>query len=302
MNVESQNPLGGHDAPLSPPPAVSTPVPGPTPPSSGSGAKAASIAIAVFGGIALLGTGGTAALAATSDLTRVDEVQTMGVDGIEGIDLDVGASQVTVRFGDIDEATLEITGTNDRDWRLERDEDDLVVHSPDRGFGWWFGDGLFSGGWLDDERVVLTLPEQLNNGQLDAELTLGAGSLDVDGDFDSLDVEVGAGALSVTGSAVSVDAVISAGRADLDLHNVQEVDLTVAAGRLEAAFTGTAPSETTLDVSAGSLELTLPDEQYNLQQDVSAGSLENDLQTSSASRNTITVSLSAGSAVLRPGR
>lgn len=314
MNAESQNPQGGHDAPLTPPPAASVPsVPsgpsapvatadgsGSTPTSTGSGAKAGAVAIAVFGGIALLGTGGTAAFAATSELTRSDTVQTAGVDGIDGLSLEIGASDVTVEFGDVDEATLEITGGRDNDWRLERDEDELVVRSPDRGFGWWFG-GAFGDGWFGGETVVLTLPERLNDGRLDADVSLGAGSLDVDGAFDSLDVEVGAGALSVTGSASSVDAEINAGRADLELDGVQEADLTISAGRLEAAFTGSAPSEIVLDVSAGSLLLTLPDEQYDVQQDVSAGSLDNNLETSSSSRNTISVNLSAGSAVLRPG-
>ncbi|WP_200880966.1 DUF4097 family beta strand repeat-containing protein [Microbacterium profundi] len=331
MNAESENNQGGHDVPLSPPPAEQAPLtnaaapggpapggaapggpapggPAPGAPASassaqgpqtprGSGARAGAIAIAVFGGVALLATGGTAAVAAVNDASApVDSRQQMDASGITGIDLDVGGAAVRVEFGDVEQAQLELSGSGDDRWSLSRDGDELVVNSPEMNFGWWFGD------WFnDDQSVVLTLPDELRSERLDADVSLGAGSLDVQGDFGDIDVEVGAGALFITGSADTIEADLSAGRAEFELADVSTADFSISAGRLEAELTGTAPRDVQVDVSAGSLELTLPDEEYDVRQDVSAGSLDNGLQTSSNARNSIVVSVSAGSAVLRPG-
>lgn len=309
MNAETPNNQGGHDVPLSPPPAEQTPpaidaaqtaqapnAPGPETP-HGSGARAAAIAIAVFGGIALLATGGTAAVAAVNDAsTPVDSHQQLDASGVTGIDLDVGGAEVRVEFGDVDQAQLEVSGSGDDRWHLSRDGDELVVNSPEMNFGWWFGD------WFnDDQTVVLTLPDDLRGEGLNADISLGAGSLDVKGDFGDIDVEVGAGALFITGSAETIEADLSAGRAEFELADVSTVDFSISAGRLEAELTGTAPSEVQFEVSAGSLELTLPDEEYDVRQEVSAGSLDNRLQTSPNARNSVVASVSAGSAVLRPG-
>ncbi|HCS60721.1 MAG TPA: hypothetical protein DIW46_04865 [Microbacterium sp.] len=318
-------PQGGHDVPLTPPPAPSvasdapayhptpayhaTPAPQPEPSrsSSGSGARAGAIAIAAFGGIALLGAGGTAAFAAVHDVAAsaapgvTDDVQSVNASGIDALDVDVAASDVTVQFGDVDEATLEVTGTADnRKWRLERDEDELVLSNDRNAFGWldgdWFGD------WFDNEEtVVLTLPESLNDARLDADFSLSAGRLDIEGLFGEVDIDMGAGGLSMKGSATSVETDISAGRAQLDLSGVTEAALFLAAGDLEAKFTDTTPDLVTIDVSAGTLDLTVPDEVYNVSEDVSAGSVDNRVNQSDSSRNKIDVTVSAGSVILRAG-
>lgn len=311
MNAESQNNQGGHEVPLSPPPAASagapapdssgpaTPVRGNPAPETprGSGARAGAIAIAVFGGVALLATGGTAAVAAVNDMSAaVDSQQQLDASGITSIDLDLGGVDMQVEFADVEEAQLEVSGGSGDRWTLTRDEDELVVRSPETNFGWWFG------GWFDDgQSVLLTLPEELRGTGLDADISLGAGSLDVEGDFEDVDVEMGAGALFIAGSAEAIDLDLGAGRAELELADVSEADFTISAGRLVAELTGTAPREVQFDVSAGSLELTLPDEQYDVRQEVSAGSLDNGLQTSPNARNTIVASVSAGSADLRAG-
>ncbi|MGW8482684.1 hypothetical protein ACWGJP_06055 [Microbacterium sp. NPDC055903] len=291
---------GGHDVPLTPPPASAatpavTSAEAPAVPAQGSPARGPiGVVLAVIGGIALVISGTTAAFAAGGELMQRDSQTSLDVDGIRGLDLEVGASDVTVVFADVAEAELTVEGGRGNDWTMRREEDDLVVHSPDRFFGWWF-DGWFG----NDERVVLTLPESLQG--IDADLDLSAGSLDVTGEFGELDAVVGAGALFVSGSAESLDAQIDAGRAEIMLADVAEADLTVSAGRLTAELTGTTPREIVFDVSAGSLELVVPDDVYNVIEEVSAGSLRNDLETSSSASNSIRASVSAGSATLEPG-
>jgi hypothetical protein len=201
-----------------------------------------------------------------------------------------------VRFGDVAQAELEVTGSG-REWRLERDGDTLRLHSPNRWWGWG-GDWSWFGGWDSEENVDLVLPRELEG--IDADFTLNAGSLDVEGEFGELDAEVAAGSLWIDGVAQSVDADLSAGHAEITLDGVDEASFGVSAGEMIAALTGDAPREVGIDASAGSLELTLPDQPYRVTQDVSAGSLDNGLQTSSNARSTIAVELSAGSVELRP--
>ncbi|GAT74723.1 hypothetical protein MHM582_3231 [Microbacterium sp. HM58-2] len=313
MSTEDQTPdatgsHGGH-TPLTPPPATpATPpaasAPPATPPlpaeppaaSRIPGATAITVVTAVIGGIALLGSGATAAVAASGDLVRTDTVQTLDVTGITGLDLDVNASDVRIEFGDVSDAELAVTSGRGRTWTLERDDDELLVRSPDTRFGWWFGN------WFDDEEtVVLTLPEELQDGGLDASLTLNAGSLTVSGTFAELDVEVTAGDLTVDGAATVLDAQLSAGGADILLDGVKTADFGVSAGDLAVELTGTAPTDTTIDVSAGELDLTVPEGGYRVTQSVSAGTLDNELDQDSDSRRTIDVSVSAGTVTLRPG-
>lgn len=313
MTTSNDDPQGGQ-SPYTPPPASTPgaptsaepqPATPPQTPATGtgpsSGARAIMILTAIVGGIALLGSGATAAVAATGGLVassneRADSVQTEDVSGLQGVDLDVDAGNMRIEFGDVDEAELSVTNGRGSGWTLDRDGDDLIVRSPEFRFGWWFGS------WFgDEESAVLTLPQNLREAALDAELTLDAGSLDVIGDFGSLDITVNAGALDIEGAASSVSIDMSAGRADALLDGVGEADLIVAAGDLNVELTGRAPTQTTIDVSAGSLDLTVPDESYSIIQDVEAGSLDARVDQSASARHTIEVSLSAGSATIRPG-
>lgn len=265
-------------------------------PQENGGYKAVAIITAVIGGIALAGAGTTAAFGAVHSFGAAgDHADSVNAEGITELDVDGAASSVSIRFGDVDEAELAVTGSDDR-WRLERDGDELTLRNPDQWWGWG-GDWLWFGGDERDTHVELVLPRELSG--IDADFSLGAGSLEIEGDFGDVDAEVGAGALTMDGAATSIDVDVSAGRADLTLVDVDEADLTVSAGKLVVELADTAPRDVTIEVSAGSLELTLPDEAYNLSQNVSAGSLDNGLRTSNDSSRTIDAQVSAGSAVLR---
>lgn len=316
--TNEQNDFAGGHTPLTPPPASAPQSPGPEPsgsrpaetvgephgstpagPARSAGFTAITVVTAVIGGIALLGSGGTAAAAAAGTLmssSRPDSVQSVDVEGVESIDLDVDGSDMRVEFGDVDEAELTVTNGRGPGWTLERNGDELVVRSPEFRWGWWFGNWFGEG-----EVAVLTLPESLQDGGLDGDLTLDAGSLDVVGDFGDLGLDVSAGALDVEGSAESLDVDMSAGRADILLDGVGDAALGVSAGDLTVELTGTPPARTTIEVSAGSVDLTVPDVSYAITQDVSAGSLDATVDQSGGERRTIDVTLSAGSVNIRPG-
>lgn len=269
-----------------------------------AGVSAVAIGTAIVGGLALVSVGVGAAFATTgSILQRVespngDAVQLVDTAGVTELSVDANAGEFQIRFAEVREAELEVTGSNRQDWKLRRSGDELVVSSG----GSWLGGGFCLFGCnFGDEQVVLTLPRSLE-GELDADLSLGAGGLTAEGDFRDLDIEVTAGKAIATGSARSLSAELGAGRAEFRLDGVQEASFDVSAGKIVAELTGAAPREVELDVSAGSLELTIADVPYAVESQVSAGQLDNRLQTRPGSPNVIEASVSAGSVTLLPSR
>ena len=297
-------PLGSGPVPPAPgpvPPAPSTAprAGGPVPPASGptpSAGRVIAILVAALGALAAVVTIGSAAAATVGSANEETITRTLEVDGISALDVEASAGTIEVAFGDVDEAVLDITsGAARGDWTFEVDGDTLQVASPDRG---WF-DGPWFGQWMSGPtRATLTLPQALD-GELDARLQLAAGGLTATGDFGDLELDVSAGEMQVEGAAEALDAELSAGRAQLELADVRTVELRVSAGSMNAALTGDAPTDTTVDVSAGSLELTLPDDTYDVTVSEAAGSVDNDLDTSSSATKTVDVSISAGSVSLR---
>ncbi|MGO2931144.1 DUF4097 family beta strand repeat-containing protein [Microbacterium sp.] len=263
-----------------------------------SGFKTVAIITAVVGGIALIGSGTTAAFGAVNALGQgngSDQSDRVDVSGVTELIADVAASDVTIRFGDVDEAELQVSGSDGR-WTLERDGDELKLRSPDSWLSWG-GDWSWFGDWGREENVDLLLPQELAG--IDADLSLGAGALDVEGEFGEFEVDISAGSVHVNGSATALDAELNAGRAEFELADVDTASFGVSAGELVSTLTGSAPREVEVGVSAGSLTLALPDVPYDVTQDVSAGSVDNDLQTASNSRNSVRVDVSAGNVKLR---
>lgn len=284
------------------------PTPNPTPENSqrprSAGVTAVAIGTAIVGGLALASVGVGAAFATTGsilhevDSATGDALQPVDIAGITELSVDANAGDFQLRFADVSQAELEVAGSNWQDWRMQRSGDELVVRSG----GNWFGSGFCIFGCnFGDDQVVLTLPRSLA-GVLDADLKLGAGSLIAEGDFRDLDIDVSAGKAVATGSARSLSVELGAGRADFQLDGVQEAGFEVSAGKIVAELTGAAPREIDLDVSAGSLELTVADVPYAVEAEVSAGQLDNRLQTRPSSPNVIEASVSAGSVTLLPAR
>lgn len=278
-----------------PPPAPDLPSTPVAPPSEG--ARAVSIVAIVLGAIVLCGTVVSAVVGTVASASVHTSTRTVAVSGIDDVDVDAAAGVVRVEFADVDEAELEVTSSWGADrWRFERDDDSLVVASPDRG-GWfgWFG----WGGWFGDGSgdAVLRLPADLEG--VDADLSLSAGDLVADGTFGELDVTLGAGSFDIAGAAESLSADVSAGRGDIDLEDVREAELSVSAGSLDARLSGDRPGSVEVDVSAGSLQLTVPDGDYDVVSDVSAGGFDNRIGSTPGAANTIRVGVSAGDVVLR---
>jgi hypothetical protein len=277
------------------PPQQGAPTGQPTAPLPGGSSSPRIIAtvIGVVGALVIVGTLGSAAVSTAAAATTERSESSVDVAGVTALEAEIGAGDLRIEFADTDQARLDVsTSWGAERWTLERDGDTLRVASPDR---WWMG-------WSFGERseAVLTLPDTLRN--IDADLSLDAGELRVtDGDFAELDVDLGAGSVEVTGSADTVDATVTAGRADLELSDVREAELSVAAGEMDAVLTGAQPRSLSIDVSAGRLTATVPDGEYDITSEVSAGDFENGLGSSPGAGSTVEVTVSAGQAVLRAG-
>lgn len=274
------------------PPAPPHQAPPPVPPSGQPSPASRAIAIIaiVMGGLLVLGAIGWAVLTTVFTSNVRTSTATAAVAGVDELDVDVSAGSLRIEFADVADAELEVRSAFGADrWTLVRDGEELRVASPRFfGFGWFF-DGAGD--------AVLRLPLSIEG--LDADLELSAGDLRVSGEFTELSLGVSAGHADVSGSAQDVSVTLSAGRADLDLSDVREGDLEVSAGDIVGSFTGTQPRELSLDVSAGSLRLSVPDGSYDVRSEVEAGNFDNRVGSTPGASSVVTVSVSAGSAELR---
>ncbi len=266
------------------------------PPARRSSAQVVAILAIAFGGILVLGTIATATLSAIRSTAVHTDTLTADVRGVTGLDVDVSTAELTIAYGDVDEAVLSITGDGGAtEWRLTRDAGDLVVSS-DR--PWWTGWRWFG----DDERATLTLPERFADTVLDASFGISAGSIIATGTYDELGLDLSAGSITVDGTARALDVSVSAGRAVLDLADVRTAELDVSAGAVDGRLTGTAPNEVIVEASAGRIDLGLPAAPYAVSSDVSAGDFTHELSTDPSSRNRVSVQVSAGAVHLFPER
>lgn len=281
--------------PAGPPPVPGQNPPGGSPqrPPSSAGRVVAILAI-VFGSLVIVGAIVSAVVGTIVSASVHTTNRTVEVAGVDRLDIDAAAGSLRVEFGSVREAELEVTSSWGADrWVLERDGGDLVVSSPRMWGPWWIFGGWFGG----PGDAVLRLPQSLEG--LDADITFSAGTLDVEGEFAELDLTMNAGRADIAGSAESLRADMNAGRADLELAGVATANLIVNAGSLDAALTGSQPDEVTVDLSAGSLNLSVPQGDYVVTSDVSAGGFDNRIGSDPSASSTIHVEVSAGQVTLR---
>lgn len=265
------------------------------------------ITTSIVGGAVLFGTIVGAAItgiySATRDSNVVPQLLTAEAEGITRIDVDASAARFTVtceRPGGADDDVFTLsTSTGEREWRMETRRGALRVEPVNR----WFGGFSLIGPRSDARQdVALLLPASACEGgsPLDAGLAIGAGEMQVDGPYGELDIEIGAGEIRVDGTAREVDVEIGAGEAALYLGDVRSASLSVSAGSLRGGFEGRAPGELDIEVSAGAVDLRLPDEGYAIESSVAAGDFDNRLKTDPQASRQIEVDIAAGSVTLRP--
>lgn len=269
---------------------IDQPVPQPPAPRRGGGIA---LIVSVIGAIIILTIVGRGVATAVASGAPDRSSYTSAVDGVTAIDIEVSDSFLTARFADVDEARLDIEATGwgvSTDWTFEVDGGVLRVAADDWG-RWWptFGMGR--------TEAELVLPRSLE-GRIDADLSVSAGDLHVVGDLTDMHVTVSAGSLMFDGASTGLDVDVSAGDASIDTQGPETVAMHVSAGSITAVIGGQAPASTTVGVSAGDASLWLPDADYAVTGDVSAGDRTIDVRTDPASPHALHVEVSAGSATV----
>lgn len=268
----------------------------PTNPSPRGSAKPLNIILAVLGGLVLLTVLISTTREAVATLNTSYRSESFDAQGVKALDIYAASGTFNLEFAPVPEANFEVSTSNGKDWSVERKGETLEVRAPED----WM-DFCFLGCAKDNNIVTLTLPQEMNDGSMDAKLKLGAGKVKAEGNFNVLDLDISAGELVMNGAAKDLDATLGAGHAYLELKDVEQADLGVSAGRLSAYLSGAAPQRIDAKVSAGTIQLTVPDVSYAVTAESSSGSVDNELQTSNDSQHRINVKTSAGSAVLYPG-
>lgn len=249
--------------------------------------KTFTVLTAGLGGVAVLLAGGPTVVSSLAELSQTPVDQSVSAEGVTSLNVDSKASRFDVEFDDVEEATLRSPSGVRGNWELERDGSELSVQSSE---GW--SDICF---WCETgQNITLVLPEELNDGSLDAQFTLGSGVLETNGDFQNLYMEVGAGMLYFAGSAEDLEVTVQAGGAEVLANDVTTASADVNAGSLDLELSGETPDSVDLDVSAGNLDAVLPDDTYAVDSEVSAGSFDHDLREDQTSKNTVSANISAG--------
>lgn len=228
--------------------------------------------------------------------------QSTPVDGVTGLDVDVAAGLLVIEFGEVEDARLESADDRALDWNLTVDGSTLTVESPEDGFGATRGClfGCGNGTGDDARRVTLTLPRSLaETGALDADVSVVAGSVRMEGDFRDLGVDVRAGEVTVEGTARSIELDVSTGSASVSLADVDTAEASVETGQAEIVLGGDAPASVGVGVDLGSLTLELPEEKYRVDIDDGPSKVQNELDTDAKSKHVVSADLGAGELILR---
>ncbi|MDQ1084484.1 MULTISPECIES: hypothetical protein [Microbacterium] len=278
---------------------TSAPTPTPSasePPRRRGAAFAVSVVTIVVGACVAVGTlagTGVSAVASMADWRGQTATYDSSTDGtaeqLTELDIDLAGGALTVEFGDVAFAQLDADSHGRKGWTFERDGDSLRVASPSGSFADW-GSG---------SRATLVLPRDLDGSGIRADIQVTGGALELSGGFGDVTVEVAGGTASVDGVARDIDLTLSGGSATARLTDVETAAFEVAGGELTATLDGVAPTRTDVEVTAGSADITLPDDEYDVRIDDGLGSVDNGLRTSSSAVAEVDVTATMGSVRLR---
>lgn len=274
--------------------------PAPEQPRRRGAAFAVSVITIVVGAVVAVGTltgSGLSAVASMADWrsdstsydASYDDSSTDASAQLRDLDIDLAGGELTVVYGDVAVAQLDADRRGRTGWTLERDGDQLRIASP-------------TGSFVDAgraARATLTLPRDLDGSGIRADIRVTGGALEVTGDFGDVSVEVAGGTASFDGSARDVDLTVTGGSASAEILDAETAAFEVAGGELTATVSGVTPTSTDVEVTAGSADITLPDDEYDVRIDDGVGSVDNGLRTSSSAVAEVDVTATMGSVRLR---
>lgn len=272
-----------------------TPV-APEPPRRRGAAFAVSVMTIVVGSCVALATlagTGVSAVARMADWrgdTSSYEVSPdSSASSLTDLEIDLAGGELTVEYGDVESAQLDADGRGPQGWTFDQDGDSLRVASP-------------SGSFVDagrGPRATLILPWELDGSGITADIRVTGGALELTGGFGDVTVEVAGGVATLDGAARDIDVTVTGGSATAAIMDAEAAAFEVAGGELTATLSGVTPTRTDVEVTAGSADITLPDDEYRVRVDDGLGAVDNGLRTSSSATATVDVTATMGSVRLR---
>ena len=262
----------------------------PTPARRRGSAFVVSVATTVVGSCVIVGalfSSGASAVASMAADSWAPVSYDGPVENLNDLDIDIAGGNLTVVYGDVQRAQLEAGARGRGGWTFDRRGDTLRVASPTA--------ALVNGG----SDATLTLPRELEGSGIDADIEVGGGALTLRGGFGRVAVEVAGGSLRMDGAAVDADLSVSGGTASVELADAETSRFEVAGGELTARLSGVTPSRTDVEVTAGSADITLPDDEYAVRVDDGLGSVDNRLRTNASAVAKVDVQATMGSVTLR---
>ncbi|MGO2110667.1 MAG: hypothetical protein ACTH31_03545, partial [Pseudoclavibacter sp.] len=221
----------------------------------------------------------------------------VNVEGVEAIEIDGSASDITVEFADIEDATLDVETTVGPEpaWTFEVEDDVLtVVETHDGGFT-----GPISG-WAPTTALV-TLPESMRGDLVDLSATISSGALTIDGDFGDVELVANSGGLLFMGGAETMDVDVQSGFGDVTVADADEVAIDVGSGAFSAVIEGEQPSSIAVDVNSGWADVMVPAGEYRVSGDVQSGARDINVDESTQADSTLEVNVSSGGATVSEG-
>ncbi|WP_314454537.1 hypothetical protein [uncultured Microbacterium sp.] len=276
-----------------------TPLPAPAapePPRRRGAAFAVSVVTIVVGAVVAVGTlagTGVSAVAGMADwrgdTSSYDVSSDSSALALTDLQIDLAGGDLTVEYGDVESAQLDADSRGRQGWTFDQEGDSLRVASP-------------SGSFVDagrGARATLTLPWDLEGSGITADIRVTGGALELTGGFGDVTVEVAGGVATLDGAARDIGVTVTGGSATAALMDAEAAAFEVAGGELTATLSGLTPTSTDVEVTAGSADITLPDDEYDVRVDDGLGSVDNGLRTSSSASATVDVTATMGSVTLR---
>ncbi|MDQ1110947.1 hypothetical protein QE418_000395 [Microbacterium testaceum] len=252
-----------------------------------------SLATIVVGTCVLAGavvSAGVSAAATLRDNGPAYAASETSTTGLTALDVDVAGGSLTIAYGDVSEAQLDVDGGGTGDWTFERDGTTLRVSSPRTNVVGWSNPA---------GSATLLLPRLSTTTNLDARIEVAGGALRLDADFTSLSVQLAGGDVDLAGDVRTLSVSVSGGAASGTLTGVGDATLEVAGGSLATTLKGDAPARTKVTVTAGSADITLPDDEYNVTTDSGLGRVDNGLRTSNSATAVVDVEATLGQVSMR---
>lgn len=270
----------------------------PTPASTPVPSRTLRTVLLIGGSILLVVVLAVVAIQVSLRLTRSDASDTVSVtETFDTVEISSSATDVTVEYGDVDDAVLEFEqGDSMRAIRFDHEVRSGVLEITIRDRGWFPWDWSFGG---DASELTVTLPEALKPTPVELSVESVAGNISLDGEFADVDIATTAGDLDLTGGATALTLETTAG-------NIEVVDFDLG-GELRSESTagnsvfdlGSVPSSVRITSTAGNIEFVVPTGSYRVETDVTAGTVTSALSSDVDASRVFRFETTAGNIELR---